>query len=112
VERGNASIALYEIHFEDNCSHTTITNGKVEIDKVPTDGLRRNLTAGWSLISFGGDLNEPIKSLNHYVMNAVKKSRKTVLKATTGFSLPFTLIYSGYCKSINIFGVSNNTRAR
>ena len=40
------------------------------------DGYRRNLTAGWSLISFGGDLNEPVESLNRDIMNAVKKSRK------------------------------------
>ena len=76
------------------------------------DGYRRNLTAGWSLISFGGDLNEPVESLNRDIMNAVKKSRKTYLKGTTGFSLPFTLLFSGYCKSINIFGVSNNAGAR
>ena len=33
-------LAFYGIHFEDNCTHTTITNGKVETDKVlkvPTD---------------------------------------------------------------------------
>ena len=76
------------------------------------DGYRRNLTGGWSLVSFGGDLNEPVESLNRDIMNAVKKSRKTYLKGTTGFSLPFTLLFSGYCKSINIFGVSNNAGAR
>ena len=27
-------LALYGIHFEDNCTHSTITNGKVQIEKV------------------------------------------------------------------------------
>ena len=64
------------------------------------------------MISFGDDINEPVQSLNREIMNAVKQSKRTLLKATSGFSLPFTVIFSVYCININIFGVSNNTGPR
>jgi len=70
-----------------------------------------NLTGGWSVISFGGDLNQNVDLLASKILQAATKS-VSAPDPTSGLLLTLTLLYSRYCTYISVFGISTNMGAR
>ena len=75
------------------------------------NSYRANLTGGWPTISFGGDLNAGVDNLLQSVLRMATPFTATP-DPTSGLLMTFTLLFSTYCSSVSVFGISTTMGAR
>jgi len=66
---------------------------------------------GWLSFAFGGDVSEPAETALNKIFSIVS-NKLEVSRPTSGTLLAFILLFSGYCGSLGIFGISGNAGPR
>lgn len=75
------------------------------------NSYRANMTGGWPTLSFGGYLNSGVDNLLQTILRMAVPSASTP-DPTSGLLMTFTLLFSGYCSSVSVYGISTTMGAR